>query len=464
MSAATPTAVGAGAGASAGDSDASRSGGVVMRGLRLLRIEVRRSVLLWLVPLLGFAAAYAGKDYSTSFDTVPTWLYTSAGIGWSTIFLGPMVAGVACWAAGRDARRGVGDLLTTTATSATRRELVGWGAAAVLGLAAYALLGVCLTTLIDGWGAWGRPEPGLLLVGAAVVLLAVSVGYVVGTLLPWRLLPPLVGIGVYLLLLFQEDSRFWEWQQLGPATWLRPSDYSVLYRPTQVPLTDLLLWLGGLSIAVLALLGLRRREWFSAVVLVVGVALAVTGAAQLLDAGAAYGYRAEHVATFTPTCVSEPFPLCSHPAYAELLPENAALVARLLEPVQGIAGVPLRIEQRGHGNGFTPDGTGTLLVQWIGRDPSQLARTVAQELTQASDRPVSEAAWEAQLVVAAWLMQRLDYDVSWMLVGREPGGDNALAQAALERFAALDVTTQRTWLEANLTALRNGEISLEELP
>ncbi len=41
---------------------------------------------------------------------------------------------------------------------------------------------------------------------------------------------------------------------------------------------------------------------------------------------------------------------------------------------------------------------------------------------------------------------------------------NAEMNAAAERFAALSSDEQRAWLEANLDALRAGDLTLEDLP
>ena len=80
--------------------------------LSMLRIETRRSVALLLSPLILLAAwwmAYNGMYgtmYEASWTGVYIWEETSSTLKDSVLQIGPLVAGLSAWAAGRNRRRG----------------------------------------------------------------------------------------------------------------------------------------------------------------------------------------------------------------------------------------------------------------------------------------------------------------------------------------------------------------------
>ena len=93
-----------------------RAGGAVpLAAARLLRIELRRNAMPWVLPLI--AALFWFDSYRQSTGQPPFWVlrtFGSMGQGGTIIDFGPFVAGVAAWMGSRDGRRGLGDLVTVT--------------------------------------------------------------------------------------------------------------------------------------------------------------------------------------------------------------------------------------------------------------------------------------------------------------------------------------------------------------
>ncbi len=154
-----------------------------------------------------------------------------------------------------------------------------------------------------------------------------------------------------------------------------------------------------------------------------------------------------------------------HPAYQAALPDAAAIVESVARPLRGIPGVPVRAKQ-GPGGDVLPSCMLTfsmrqapaydkLPVQIAGalvRDPDGVAGCRGNSDTCYSD------AQRVQDVIGAWLVQQAGFT--------DQGGSilEPDQRAALERFSALEPSTQRRWLEANYAALRAGRLTLEELP
>ncbi len=82
------------------------------RSSGLLRMEVRRSLVLWPAPFM--AAALAWVVYEGLLVEIWFWPDTVTSIQYSLILYGPLVGGISVWAAGREKRRGMDDMLVTT--------------------------------------------------------------------------------------------------------------------------------------------------------------------------------------------------------------------------------------------------------------------------------------------------------------------------------------------------------------
>src|SRR5262249_23523143 len=107
-------------------------------GMRLLRMELRRSAMPWMLPLI--AALFWFDSYRPSMSTAPRYARRTCwnlGQGHTIIDFGPFVAGVAAWMGSRAGRRGLADLVTATARPRWAAQLATWGATAIWALAGY---------------------------------------------------------------------------------------------------------------------------------------------------------------------------------------------------------------------------------------------------------------------------------------------------------------------------------------
>jgi len=163
--------------------------------VRMIGIETRRSIGLWLWPLLvGLALflAYAdGLAWQVTF-----WVQASVLVRDGLLIVGPALGGAAAWMGGRERRRKIGDLLATTPRPAWARWSVTWAATAFWGALAYVLAGAYVLALAVRHTDWGAPVAWPMLVGLVAVPAYGAVGYALGSLLPSRFTAPLVAIAL----------------------------------------------------------------------------------------------------------------------------------------------------------------------------------------------------------------------------------------------------------------------------
>jgi hypothetical protein len=189
-------------------------------------------------------------------------------------------------------------------------------------------------------------------------------------------------------------------------------------------------------------------------------------------------------------------PVCVNPAYRRWLQDVTAALTPVLAEVAGLPGAPVSVAQvaaGSPGSGDAPEasttlggqpptlrislgslnlpgpngfGVGTVATNQFG---NQLQLLFVRTFVGANDGPGNPG----QQAVQAALLQ--DVGISF---AAQPGLADSLRNApgpgaapasgsiytAAERLAALPAATQHVWLEANLSALRAGQITLGELP
>jgi hypothetical protein len=98
----------------------------LVRPARVLRLEIRRSVVPWAIPLI--AALFFFDAFRTAVGFAPVWTVRSSVITSNMITdFGPFAAGLAAWVASREGRRHIGDLLATTVRPAWVRQAAALG-------------------------------------------------------------------------------------------------------------------------------------------------------------------------------------------------------------------------------------------------------------------------------------------------------------------------------------------------
>ncbi len=204
---------------------------------RLLLIEVRRRVGLWALLALPLRA-WLNRQLP---DVAPFWSETSVIIRNTAGLVGPLLGGAAAWMAGREARRGLGDLLATTA-----RPLLARGGCAYL-LSAAIIAGFSLSR-----ATWGGPFLGPIPVGLVAVPVYAALGFALGRWFPGRFTAPFVTIALLVVPAMAAAAH-------GPYAFLSPVvrlNQSVWYgvRPDLTGLQlAFLLSLGGTALATAAL-------------------------------------------------------------------------------------------------------------------------------------------------------------------------------------------------------------------
>ena len=451
----------------------------------LLRIELKRSIGLLCFPFLlvvAWLVARAGMS-----QEVYVWFDTSNAVRNTVLFVGPFVGGVSAWMAGRSRRRGTGELISITPHSPALRDLTVWAGTAFWGVAVYVLLAVVLGSLTYLNATWGGPITGYFLIGLLGIVSDSALGFAAGHYLPNRFTAPLVAIALltaHLVPLGMVGA--------GAAYGLfSPAPYSnlladVFERLPQATLQQSLLFLGltGISLASVTLKD-RRVNKIALVALAVSIAMCVTGVVTILKVDSDVFTVAGKPVPYEPVCEKSRITVCVHPAYAKLLPQTAKAVNEVAAPLVGIPGAPTRVVQEGSSSdrprggkrvahfgiesmtngseaGFKGDIALDLVMSGYAINVTSASRPTAEDLKRCGGggNNYYDLIFSTQTVVGAWLSERAGADTPpWMLSTGCPNVDKLT-----ERFAKLDPVRRHAWLRENLVALRDGKLTLKDLP
>lgn len=459
----------------------------------LLLTETRRGVALLLSPFIlagvWWMAWYGtyGSMIEPGFSGAYIWEETSRVVKDSILTTGPLAAGIAAWTAGRNRRRGVGDLLSTTALPGARRELFTWAGVALPFVGIYLGLVVLLGVPTAINATWGTPIFGYILVGLVALLWDSALGFAAGYWLPSRFTAPLVAVALYVAHLLPMGASDYDSGVglLSPAAYSNMSGADVFHEVPPIAVQQTLLF-GGLAAAALASVAVRagaRRA--GRISLTVALPVAAIGLVAALMSGNPYGFNAAEAepVPFEYVCEGGGITVCVHPAYSKLLPETTTAVNQIAEPLVGVPGAPTRAVQIDHYTTPKDFEKGTANFGYVGDEAkfdvaySLVADEATMEgLASASDRNeyteedlrrcggsphtrYFEPTYDAQTIVGEWLLKRAG--------NRLFGGsmsDCPNAGDLREEFAALEPIERRAWLDENLADLRAGRVSLDDLP
>jgi hypothetical protein len=473
---------------------------------RLLRLELRRSTMLGVLPLIG--GLFWLMVYRQASASAPVW--SSRAMTMQTVgvsIFAPVVVGVAAWVGGREQRHHLVDLVAATARPRWARQLAAWAGTTGWAVAAYLACVAVLYVLTDRQGAWGGPPWWPVAVGAASVPAFSALGFAAGVVWPTRFTAPLLAIAVFFALeltvqLIHDAQSMIQISPLVAGPWNLGSDPSLgtfyPYLP-DLPIAQLLL-LASVTAAFVAGLGigagsggpwLRRSAAAITVVgvLVAGTAIGLAGTGRLDPHGmiaipALHNAAYDKPVPYTPVCSATAIPVCVHPVFAAALPTIVDALEPVLTQLAGLPGVPVRINQarlvyREEGtNGIFmrtegPALAGTppeLQVILPNQQPGptmtadQLRVAVRSETARAIVMAVLGAGRDrtpAQQAVMDGILGAAD-----AVAGTGDRGDagNAEVAAAAQRFAALPLEARRAWLGEHLPRLRSGDVTLDELP
>jgi len=492
---------------------------------RLLRLELRRSIMPWLAPLL--AVLFWLTTYRPAMANPPFWNVRSGMVqSHAMLAFAPLLAGAAAWAGSRDRRRGVADLVGMTALPPWARQVAAWAATTCWAEAVYLACVTVLYVVTAHQAAWGGPLLWPVAVGATFVAASCAIGFAAGVLLPGRFTAPLAAFVMFLALAggaFALQANI-SYAQIWPLNvqGAFPADAYGIFYPylPDLPIAQLL-FLAGLTAAALGGLGLPAAaggRWLRAIAAAMtaaglaaaGTGVALAGTARLEAHGivipALHDAASDRPTSYTPVCAHTAIPICLHPSYRALLPDVTAALGPALSQVAGLPGAPVRVTQvaltsvqaePSNGIAFggpvisgrppvlylplaggTLPGQGTasaitenlreqdgpvILSALVGL-PGELGAQAGSGAAEATPNPGSRHA--AQVAVLDGLVKALGM-VQSAPGGRiqhgTPSGANQ-ELAATRRFAALPAAARHAWLATHLAALRAGRIPLSEVP
>jgi hypothetical protein len=431
---------------------------------RLLRLELRRSPLLWLIPLM--AVLFYIDTYRTAMGYAAVWGIRASAIGNHLVpDLVPFAAGLCAWTGSRDGRCRMSDLLRATARPVWARRCAGLAASFCWMMAIYLCLVAVLYAVTAQQATWGGPPLWPVAVGAAELAAACAVGFAAGAFVPSRFTAPLAAVGTFLIVIVGFNKSLTVtagYGLLSPMTSVPNFDAGVFYHSPDLPIVQLM-FLGGIAVVAAGVLG-----------------FGLAGSARLATHGviipALHDSASDHPVAYTPACEqAHGIPVCVHPAFSASLPDVTAALAPLLSQVAGLPGAPTRVQEIATRGGLQSPLMGA--VATVSGSPPVFSipipdpmegKTAVTASTQTafvtafiagSGAYVELTGTPAQQAVELALLTKS----GWHEPPHAPAPAADVAAAA-SKFGSMPAAARHAWLASHLAALRAGQISLEQLP
>jgi len=497
----------------------------LVAGVRLLRLELRRSAMVWMLPVTG--ALFWYNAFRESMAEPAMWNLRAMTMQHGVLLdFAPPVVGAAAWMGSRDGRRQLTDLIGTVPRPRWTAQLATWAAVTCWALVAYCCCVGVLYGLTARQASWGGPLWWPAVVGAAGIPALAAVGFAAGAWFPSRFTVPIVTVGAFFALGFSSQPRAPQWR-VSPTVSGAPSigpdaGIGTFYHYLPDLSIAQVICVVGVAVAALGALGLLDRASGSWLRPIASSMTAVGLAAVVLAAGLAGTARLDphgmlvipalHDAAndrpigYTPICAHAVIPICLNPAYAAYLPECKRALAPVLAEVAGLPGLPVRMSQGAPvyfgplNSGFAPSGAGVVIADGSSDGSRQTTLVLPDQLPgepSGADITVNQFIGQIRLPVAADLIKiMVGVAPGAVRVGAVPGagrisaasGGGSPAQRAVaaalaidagatgaprantavglaaDRFAALPAAVRHAWLATHLTALRAGRITLAQLP
>ncbi len=452
--------------------------GLAHAWVRLLRIDLKRGGGIWLLPIATLFAFIIVRDGLTA--GVALWPEITGVIA---VLAQPLIiftVAISALFAGREYRQQTGELTFGTAMSGWQRYLSLAASVFFWALGLYVAFAGPLLVYGAAFATWGPPEWGVIIAQIPILALAAAFGVLVGRLIHDRTAPA-IAIALFLLLFtipFAANASTRPLNVLVLNGWFEPIVENAPERP--ISLLAQLAWGVGLAGFVVCLgILLERRTALRSLMTIACIALAVAGAAGILDSGyrhpTVFMSPASRMNMESPAgsiCdASDAVEVCVHPAFERLLPDVAESVNAYLAPVAGFNGAYNEVyisSGNGHSGGWEhEDGRAFSSIDLsVGNDVDAL---IARDLWPMSFMmaPTDEGSMAdtAQYVVMTALARQIGVDDWPDHFHRIPeDADDPAVQSAIDRFAALSPEEQRFWLEANWNDLSQGTLTLEDLP
>jgi hypothetical protein len=458
---------------------------------RLLRLELRRSDIVWTLPLLALLLWFTS---STHQGGVGPWNLRGIRLHQALLGVMPFAAGMAAWTGSRDGRRGTIDLVAVAALPRWAGRLTTWAATTCWAVAAYLVYAGALYWETEKESAWAGSFWWPVAVGAVATVAACALGFVAGAFFPGRFTAALAAVGVFLAITVGMLAGQHSYGLISPEkSGALNTGIFYPYLP-DVAITQLI-FLAGLAAAALGALGLSAASggpWLrrtaaavtAAGLLAAGTGVGLVGTGHLRINGvvipAVHDAANDRPLRYTPACSHSVIPICVHPAYRNYLPTVTTAVAPVLSQVVGLPGAPVRVTQAA-----TPASLGTSASTTFSQSPSisgnppvlqvrligpatatggliDLVRLEAAIAIVDAVIGVGQHGGVAQQAIAVALLKAVGAPLIDEAAPR--GTPSPPVYAAALRFAALPAATRHAWLATHEAALRAGRITLKELP
>jgi hypothetical protein len=511
-----------------------RRRGVAVFVARLVRMEIRHSAYVWVLPLL--AILFICDPFRTANGYPAVWTVRASVVQHMFPDFLPFAAGFSAWTGSREGRRRIGYLLATTARSAWTRQFFALAGTLFWVVASFLAAVVVLYVRTAMITTWGGPPLWPVIVSTVELTTICVIAFTAGALFPGRFTAPIVAVGLFLLSLIGFREAVTQHNGiavigitvLSPNAGVPSSDAGVFYPVAPDVSIVQVMFMGGLVLAALGVLGLSSRtggagwSWaarqgmlggarlraVAAGMLAVGTAAAVVGAALAststfvggnvangVEIPALHDAASDRPIPYTPVCESgsDGFQICVHPAYRMYLSESEAALAPVVAEIAGLPGAPAQAAevadrtlpvyaaQGGYLAGDPPvyEFSYNYVLSGSGQHPAIIRSVLQQDLVDAflAGPPTMintgdgtqlsyGPADPAQYVVTSALLAVIDWQPSAASAQASiPQGATAESvQPAVKRFAALPAATRHAWLGAHLAALRAGQVTLAEIP
>lgn len=381
--------------------------------------------------------------YSRVVD-VGVWTYVTAVVASAPVLMEPIAAGVAAWAGGRGVRRGVehGNRLAARGAMAgalsTVAALTAWTMLAYVGVVGVVFT-ICATR-----ATWGSPSWLWIFTAATGLVASVSIGFLCGRLMSWRLAPLAVTFVVFLINVFLGNSEEWP-SLLAPAA-------ARIWVPFEYVLTVTLLaqlgWYIGLILLAFGILSavLRASRWLVTAMLIMAMAALLIGGSTARSQGPAFTALRPPIWVCDGTAPQ----VCVHPAFSFAFDRVSAGARAVAARLAGTPFEITRVEQRLRGAGQPSPGA---IPYGLDADKPEHLRQAMREMAAgalnypnsclpATGRPLPGQ--RLALLVVLWASGGLEEFVVF------PG-----EQVAVDWLASSSSAALRTWLVANADAIRN---------
>lgn len=439
-----------------------------------LRIELRRSAALLAMPLLVFVGAYFVVSHLR--PGVALWPDVNAQVNIALVLVAPLSAGVAAWCGSREHRRRTHYLRASSSRAVSAVAMTELAAVLMWCVTAFALVVGAAFVRTARAAHDGRPSIAWTVESLSGLAMFVVLGFIVGRVLHWRVVPPLVAVASYLVLAYGQVQFGKTWvTTLSPVLSVFGD---VFWQFNSRLATGQTLWLLGLAAtAVLAwcvALQMAARIGVPHMTTLLLVPAVGTAAAGITLVHAQNGMVYTRPATFSYTCAGTSPRVCVHPAFVDALEplrgQLALLDARLVGTAASFRGVRQKLRA-----GDPPLGEPVVSVGLDDLRPGFAERAVSEMVVQrfigACRTTASPAQAEAEsLGVQTRVLQTTV--ISWLQspapaaaesVGRAARITSGLQPMAVARaaswFLQRSEASRRTWLRQHYAAFEQCSLT-----